>query len=1044
MFLFLIRHGILVAVMALMLVILGSTAVLNAPVQMVPDIEVRTISIETNWRGATPQDVEKDILIDQEQYLRNLPDLQKMTSIAESGSATIELEFPFDVDMTEKLVMVNGALSQISSYPANVDQPRVVSAAFSTEAFLRFHISPTEGNPQNIDIASMADYVEDRIRPSIESVQGVSEATVSGGTSRQLQLFVDQVALAQMGLSLTEVKEAINQRNIDISAGEMDSGKRRYLIRTLGRFKNIEELKQLILIRRGDDIIRLKDVADVQFGLAKKSSVSYFNGQQGIGLQVRRESGANVVQIKHDILAEMERLNRDVLAPDGLRMVITSDDVRYVQASIKNVLTNLGLGALFATFVLYLFLRSSKATFVAVIGIPLCTLAAFLGLMMTGRTINVISLAGVAFAIGMSVDNSIVVLENIERYRRYGLDRLESALKGVKDVWSAVLASTLSTVLVFLPILFINEEAGQIYSDVAIAVSGAILASMVVAVTVVPVLCANLNFSSTQPQKEVTRSKSTLEDFFLSFSNTPSRRFITIAATTSICITTLGWLIPPAEYLPEGEEPKTFARMSAPPGYSMQEMAAIGEQVKEHFLPHLDASREDYDAGRTAVPPLAYMTLSVSPSRIFSIVEPVDPADIDPLMDELTRFYETFPGMRAFAARGSIISSNNGGTRSINLDISGPDLSQIYTTANFLYQDLSDQLGNPRIQSNPSSLTMDQPMVQVYPNWDRLEELNMSMDTLGFTISSFSQGAFVDDFFLDDEKLDMYLYSSNRELSVADLSSLIVYTPAGGAIPLTDLVTIEETVDTSTVRRIDGRRTVTLNVIPPRDMPLESGVQAVESRLLELRQQGIIPPEITVNLSGASDQLDVTQAALSKNFIIALAIVYLLLVAILSNWIYPLLILTTIPVGISGGVLGLVGINYVGEWLPSLGLPALSQPFDMITMLGFLILMGTVINNPILIIESARQQLKERHCSIQEAVQSAVSSRLRPIAITTMSTIFGLMPLVLLPGEGSELYRGVGAVVLFGLFITAFVTVTFLPAITIWALEFSQRFRPTK
>lgn len=1044
MFSFLLRNGILVAVMACMLIILGSAAVLKAPVQMVPDVEVRTITVETNWRGATPQDVEKDILIEQEQYLRNLPGLQQMTAIAESGRARIELAFPFDVDMTEKLVLVNGALSQVRSYPANVDQPRVVSAAFSTEAFLRFHISPLDNNPKSVEIERMADFVDDRVRPIMEGITGVSEVSVYGGSSQQLQIFVDQMALSQRGLSLTDLRSAISRRNMDMSAGEVDSGKRRYLLRTLGRFETLEDVENLIIVRRGDNIVRLADVATVEFGLADRRAISYFNGNRGIGLQVRRESGANVIQIKRDMLEEMNTINREVLEPAGMKMVITSDDVRYVEASVVNVLTNLGLGAIFATMVLYLFLRSSRATLIAVVGIPLCTLAAFLGLMITGRTINVISLAGVAFAIGMSVDNSIVVLENIERYRRLGLDRFESALKGVRDVWSAVLASTASTVLVFLPILFIDEEAGQIYSDIAIAVSGAIIASMIVAVTIVPVLCANLDFSTkkkeeTSVQKTKTSIIDRLANLCARLVATSTRRLTVIFMTCAVCIISLLYLTPPAEYLPEGEEPKTFAVMNPPPGYSMQEMALITEQIKGHFLPHINASPEHYLAGKTQVPPLALITFNVSPTRLFSIAEPIDPNHIDALMDELTRVYRSYPGMRAFASRGSIISSNNGGTRSISLDISGPDLGTIYSTANHLYEQLSEHLGNPRIQTQPSSLTLDQPLIQMRPNWERVEELGMNMETLGFSIAALNQGAFVDDFFLEDEKMDIYVYGAERQASVAELSKRILHTPTGGALPLSELVTIEETVGTNTVRRINGNRTVTLNVIPPRSMALEEGVAAVQQKLLELRQNGTLPETVTISISGASDQLNATKAALMDNFVIAIAIIYLLLVAILSNWVYPLLILTTIPVGISGGIIGLALMNGLGGWLPVLGLPAFSQPFDMITMLGLLILMGTVINNPILIIESARHRLKETHCTIQEAVQQAVATRLRPIAITTMTTICGLIPLVFLPGEGSELYRGVGIIVLFGLLITAFVTVTFLPAMTIWVFQLSEK-----
>ena len=262
-----------------------------------------------------------------------------------------------------------------------------------------------------------------------------------------------------------------------------------------------------------------------------------------------------------------------------------------------------------------------------------------------------------------------------------------------------------------------------------------------------------------------------------------------------------------------------------------------------------------------------------------------------------------------------------------------------------------------------------------------------------------------------------------------------MHTPSGAILPLSSLATIEETVDTSTVRRVDGRRTVTLNVIPPPDVPLEAGVERVRTELLDaLRASGELPANVTVDISGASDQLNATRDALTGNFLIAIAIVYLLLVAIFAHWGFPLLIMTAIPLGVAGGIVGLGLMNLVGGMLPLIGLQPLRQPFDMISMLGFLILMGTVVNNPILVVEQARHNLRSKGVTVVEAVTGAVQTRLRPIAMTTMTTLCGLSPLVFLPGEGTELYRGVGAIVLFGLLGAAIVTVTFLPSLIILVL----------
>ncbi len=1040
MFAGIIRHGTLVAVVALILVVIGLAAATRIPVQMIPDLEVRTVTVETAWPGATPQDIEKEILIEQERFLRNVPNLERMTATASSGSAEIELEFPFGVDITETLIEVNNALSQVPSYPENVDEPRIVATSFSANAFMYFRVAPLEGNPRGLDIDMLRDFLEDRVRPRMESVPGVSEVTVGGGAERQVQVHVDEAALAQRGISLSQLREAIQARNRDISGGEIDAGKRRYLLRTVGRFEEPEEMESMVIRREGDSVTRLGEVADVVYDHGRIRQHSFINGQPVLGLQVRRESGSNVIAIKEAMMEEVAAINDEVLNPEGLRLDLTADDAGYVEASIANIWTNLAIGAAFATLVLYLFLRSGRATLVGILGIPLGAIAAFLGLMLTGRTINVISLAGVAFAIGMTIDNTVVVLENTERHRRRGLDRFDSALEGVREVWPAVLASTMTTVLVFLPILFIEEEAGQLYSDVAIAISSAILASMLVAVTLVPALSARLDFGARAARHAEAGARWMDGTMALvrALVATPLRRGATLAATVALGVATILGLTPPAEYLPEGEEAKTFASMNAPPGYNLDEMRAIAEEVEDHFLPHVQADGDAYAAGETRVPPIAYLNMQVSPEGIRIISETLDPDHIEALMDEITRFYEQYPGMRAFAAKGSIISSNDGGTRSITLDISGPDLATIYRTADAAYRRAEALFEDPRIQSQPGSLSLAQPLVEIRPDWDRAAELGLSAEDIGFTVAALTEGAYVDDFFLEDDKLDLYIYgSSGRDLPLEELPDILVHTPQEGTLPLSDIARVVETVDTSTVRRVDGQRTVTLHIIPPRDVALETGVERVREELLPaLREAGELPAEVGVEISGASDQLQATREALSGNFVIALAIIYLLMVAIFSHWGYPLLIMTAIPLGVAAGIVGLALMNLVGSTLlPLIGLPPLRQPFDMITMLGFLILMGTVVNNPILVVDQARRNLAAGAASAREAVVEAVRTRLRPIAITTLTTIFGLSPLVFIPGEGTELYRGVGAIVLFGLLGAATITVTFLPALTTAVLK---------
>ncbi|MEM1176087.1 MAG: efflux RND transporter permease subunit [Pseudomonadota bacterium] len=1038
-----VRNGILTTVAALIVTILGLVATARVPVQMIPDLDVRTVSVNTDWPGATPQDVEKEILVEQEEYLRNLPNLTRLESSASSGRGSIELDFPFGVDMTQTLIEVNNALNQVPSYPENVDEPSVTASSFSANSFMYYAITPLPGNPRGLDMDMMRDFLVDNVRTRLSGVPGVSNINIWGGAEKQIKVLVDAEQLADRELSILDVRNAIRERNRDVSGGQIDSGKRRYLLRTVGRFDSIGDLEDLIVSRRGDAVIRLGDVAIVELDHFDVRTMTFLDDRPSISMAVNREAGSNVIDIKYAMIDAVDAVRREVLLPAGMTIQLMSEDAGYVEASIANVWTNLGLGAVLAIGVMFLFLRSAKATAVGVIGVPICTIAAFIGLLATGRTINVISLAGIAFAIGMTLDNSIVVIEAIEAKRREGLERFQAAVEGVRSVWSAVLASTLTTILVFLPVLFIVEEAGQLYSDVAIAISASILASMLVAITLIPTASARLSFGTENRQSD-HRLRDRLLGGIDQLLKSPRRRTVTISGTVLASVAVIAALTPSAEYLPEGEEPKVFAGMSAPPGYNVETMGVIAEQVRNHFVPHVEADPAAFDRGEVDVPPVSYVSMRMDANGLFIVTQPVRAKDINALMDALTSHYRSYPGMRAFATRGSIISGNDGGTRSINLDISGPTLSVIYDAAQATIRQAEDVFGNPRINSSPSSLSLTQPLIEIRPDWGRAAELGLSASQLGYSVAALTDGAFVDEFFQGDDKIDIYLYGdAGSSAKLDDMADLPIFTPEGGIVPLRSVASIREMVVTNSIRRINGQRTVTLNIIPPQSIPLEQGVDIVQQDVIgALRQSGGLPASVSVEISGASDQLDATKAALAANYPVALVIIFLLLVAIFRHWGYPLLIMTTIPLGIAGGIVGLALLNVVGATLGALGLGGFNQPFDMISMLGFLILMGTVVNNPILIVDRAIQRLDEGGATALDAVRDAVASRLRPIAMSTLTTLCGLSPLVFIPGAGTELYRGVGAIVLFGILGAAIVSLTMLPALTVSVLDRARAAEP--
>ncbi|GAA6154329.1 efflux RND transporter permease subunit [Pseudoteredinibacter isoporae] len=1036
------KRGLLVAVLVLISTILGIVAAMKIPVQMIPDLEVRSITVQTGWPGATPQDVEKEILIEQERYLRSLPNLQRMVSRADMGRATIELEFPFGTNVNDALIRVNNALSQVPSYPENVDQPRLFSSSFSSNAFMFFLLQPQEGNPLQLDVDLLRDFAEDFVRPRMESVTGVSEVRVNGGARRQIQIKVDADRLAQRGISLADVRSAVRDRNRDASAGDIESGKSRYLLRVVGRFDQLDELKQLIVKREGEANILLQDIAEVELDHFEARALSYADGERTLRLSVRRESGSNVLDIKEQMLPLVDELNTQLLAQNGLQLRLLSDDVTYVKSSLENVWFNLALGALLATLVMYYFLRSGRATLVGVCGIPLCTIAAFIGLLAFSRTINVISLAGVAFAIGMTVDNTIVVLESIVQAKQKSRNKLDAVIKGVQDVWPAVLASTATTVLVFAPILFVVEEAGQLYSDIAIAIAAAIIASMLIAIFVVPVALAQLRSrSDLKPNRNYKLSPRWLA-LVNAVTASKSRARLLSASIAGGILLSAYILMPAAEYLPEGEEPKAFSMMIAPPDYNLSQMEGIATELRAHFKPYLDQDIAAYQPEGDTMPPMAYYSMTVSAGRIWFLSAPKDPDNIAAMMNGITEKFKSYPGMRAFSSRGSIISSNDGGTRAVAVDIAGNNTIELYRAAEAVYQQAEIVFDNPQINSEPRSLSLDQPLIEIKPRWNRLAELEIRNQDFNYAVAALSDGAYVDEFILDDDKIDIFLFSgAGTEQNLDQLAATPMVSPGGSILPLGALADLVESKNSNSVRRVDGNRTVTVYIIPPREVALETAEALVREELIpSLWQAGKIAQGIKLGISGAADQLEATRSSLSSNFAIALILIYLLLVAIFSHWQMPLFILATVPLGMAGGLLGLIAANAVGSLGSALGFAGFHQPFDMITMLGFLILLGTVVNNPILIVDQTRRFM-DNGLSVQKAIREAVSKRLKPILMSTATTLFGLAPLVLIPGEGTELYRGVGIIVLCGILASTVLSLSFLPAL-LMALMPDKHTRP--
>ena len=499
-----IKYPVTVIVGVIFLVLFGALSLLRIPVQLTPDVTRPQITVSTRWPGASPQEVERELVDQQEEYLKSVEGLTRLTSESRDSQGRITLEFAVGTDIDLALLKVSTKLDQVPSYPDDADRPVIISASENARPIAWVVLRRIHEDAPAIE--TLRNFAEDYIQPRLERVPGIAKVNVFGGREEEMQVIFDEIAVAARQLTIAEMARALVAGNQNISAGNFDEGKRRYIARTVAEYLNPEEAEKVVIKYFDDAPVNIRDVARIRYGYKKKENVVHHKGKETLAINAIRQAGSNVLQVMDSYKKTIADINETLLADQGLLLEQVYDETDYINSAINLVRQNLLLGGVLAIIVLLIFLRSFASTLIIALAIPISILGTFMMLVLFGRTINVISLAGCAFAIGMVVDNSIVVLENIYRHSQVGEKKEQAASFGSKEVWGAVLASTLTTIAVFLPVIFVAEEAGQLFRDIAIAISFAVFLSLIVSMTVIPSLASRILGSKTDAQDQQTLS----------------------------------------------------------------------------------------------------------------------------------------------------------------------------------------------------------------------------------------------------------------------------------------------------------------------------------------------------------------------------------------------------------------------------------------------------------------------------------------------------------------------------------------------------------
>ncbi|MGR3318041.1 MAG: efflux RND transporter permease subunit [Candidatus Anammoxibacter sp.] len=1051
-----IKKPISVIVGILMLSLFGVIAIFKIPIQLTPTVDKPKITVDTRWEGASPYEIEREIIQEQEDVLKNVEGVSEMKSESYDGRGSIIMEFQTGTDIDSALLKVSNQLNQVPEYPPNADKPVITSVDIRSNAMAWFILKPLPGNDVNIN--TLHDFADDYIKARFERVPGVGFSNVFGGQEREMQVIFDPLALSARNITLQMVANAIANGNKNISAGDFDEGKRRYVVRTMGEYLKPSDVEKIVITKENGNTVYLRDVAKVQLGYKKPDYTVRQKGDPAIAINAIRETGANSIETMAGLIETKDELNQGILKQHNLWLENVYDETTYIKSSISLVEKNILIGSILAVFVLFLFLRSGSSIFIIAIAIPISIVGTFLMMALLGRSINVVSLAGMSFAAGMVVDNSIVVLENIFRHQQLGKSRAKAAYDGTVEVWGAVLASTLTTVAVFLPVIFIKDQAGQLFMDIAIAISCAVLLSLIVSITVIPTLSARLLKVKNRNNDEKTKDK---DKGLLSIPFVYLNKFghklrdLTIHIVQKIIYSTwqsilvvvlfisisigLSWLImPKTEYLPQGNRNLVIGILIPPPGYNTKEFERIGIEIENDLASYwgggkqlpvggeqLANDKKQMEADKESEPLLNHFFYVARARQLFGGAVAKDPSRVKEIIPLMQGIFKKIPGMISVVIQSSLFARGISEGRHIDIDISGPELPKLINIGRTIFGGVMQHL--PGTQARPiPSLELGSPELQIIPDRDKMAELGLNNRDLGFIMNALVDGVRVSDYQLGNDKVDLILKGNDDFVKhTQDIKNLLINTPQGEVVTVGSIAKIQMVNGPEQINHVERLRTITIQVTPSETMPLEAAIDIIQAKILQpLIDQKQVAPPYQIRLSGTADDLTVTRKALQWNFILALIITFLLMASLFESFLYPFVVIVSVPLACIGGFFGLFLVNTFVTY----------QALDILTMLGFVILTGTVVNNAILIVHQSLNHMKEG-MDVQEAVIEAIRKRIRPIFMSTTTSVMGMLPLVLAPGSGSELYRGLGSVVVGGLSVSTVFTLVLIPALLTLTLK---------
>lgn len=995
-----IKHHVMTILLYILVVVFGFYSFQNLPLALMPSMEVPAAVVYATYPGAGPEDIEQQVTKKLEGAVAGLSGLDTLQSTSSENMAMLVIRFTNDTDMDQAMTDLRDKVAQVKSQlPDDASDPTVMSIDIDSMPVVSVAL---RGN----DLASLQSIAEDEIQPALERLDGVASVDISGGYEQEIAVHTDASRLKGYNLTISSIGQQLGADNIAIPGGDLDNGSQTLAVRTDGEYSSIDDVKNALISLPAGGTVRLSQIADVSMQPKDQDAISKVDGEECIILSVNKQSGSNTVQIAELAKAEFDSLLK---SNDSLQWNIVMDQSDYINMTVDNAIQNIWMGVLFAAIVLFLFLRDFGATMAVTIAMPCCILFTFLIMNVLGITLNMMSLGGITLGVGMIVDNSIVVLENIFTYRADGYDRLEACTKGTGEVIGAVIASTLTTVAVFLPIALSGGMAGMMFKEFCITIVALLLSSLIISVTLVPLLCYFLLGSTKQksvkPQgsgatpiteKPLSRAYRSSLNFLI------THRWAGVALTVVICIVSvLSVSQAGMELIPEMDEGQVSVTVSMPNGSTMEDTAAIEDRIAAIAVDTIPELEQIYYSTGSST---SIMSSSSGASVTISLVD-LDQRDRSSadIAKQLRHDLQDIAGCELTVSTSSTMSMST--DSDISVELTGDDYDQLAETADDLANRISALPDAINVESSAGEQT---PRVAVKINRENASRFGLNAATIGGLVRGELTGSTATTLRMNGEEYDVTVAGDEDVATSLDaLRSMQIPTMTGGTVPLSMVADVYTELSPQSIARKNQKETVTITG------ESESGdSNAIKAAVDDIVAKYELPDGVEVGEGDtAASQIAETTGTLMLALAVAIVLVYFILATQFNSFSLPIAIMLILPIGLLGSMIML--------W-PT------GNHVSMVALLGVIILAGTVVNSSIVLIDYTLQR-RQRGEDKNTAILNACPRRVRPVLMTAMTTILGLVPMVCSSGEGSEMMKPMGVVMMTGMVISTIATLFITP-----------------